>query len=620
MNIIIPMMGNGRRFKDVGYTTSKPLIKAFGKEILMWLLDSIDCKKNNVVIVCRADVEQERLSERLRSKYHDGVSVISLEEDTLGAADTVRIALESGLFNLEEPVIVCDSDTFYEKGHSEDLSNAGNCIFYFEDTGTTPLYSYLQLDNERVSRIAEKEKISDCASVGTYCFESGKIALVHIQNVMNQRKMSKGEYYISSVFQSMIEAGINVGSKKVRSHTCLGTPAQLQGFEPDKKLRICFDIDNTLVSEPKIPADYSSVEPISRNIEFLRYLKSQGHVIILQTARRMKTHSGNVGRLVADIGRVTFETLDKFEIPFDEIYFGKPYADFYIDDKGIDAYGDLEKLTGIYRNEVIARSHNNIASLGASIVKSSTKESIKGELYWYLHAPDVVKDFLPKLIRYSTNSNTTSIEIERIDGPTLSKMLISGTLQNNHINGLIDILGKIHSSQIENTEINICQNYIKKLEQRYFAFGEFKTDETDKVYNKIYNFLNWYEKSNIPVRSNIHGDPVFTNVIIDKHNRMKVIDMRGIQGEIFTITGDKNYDFAKVYQSLVGYDFIIRGLQPDENRLRKFRQIIIELSGLNEEYLSMLAASLLFTCIPLQPDSIKRDIFNLAKSCIINNF
>lgn len=609
-------MGNGKRFKDVGYTSSKPLTRAFGKEILMWLLDSIDCKKNNVVIVCRADIEQERLSERIRSKYHDSVSIVTLEEDTLGAAHTVRIALESGLFDLEEPVIVCDSDTFYEKSHSEDLSNAGNCIFYFEDAGTTPLYSYLQLDNERVSRIAEKEKISDCASVGTYCFESGKIALVHIQNVMNQRKMSKGEYYISTVFQSIIEAGINVGAKKVRSHTCLGTPAQLQGFEPDKKLRICFDIDNTLVSEPKIPADYSSVEPISRNIEFLRYLKSQGHVIILQTARRMKTHSGNVGRLVADIGRVTFETLDRFEIPFDEIYFGKPYADFYIDDKGIDAYGDLERLTGVYRNEMIARSHNDIAALSASIVKSSTKESIKGELYWYLHAPESVKDFLPRLINHNTKANITSLEIERIDGPTLSKMLVSGTLQKIHINGLLDVLKTIHDSQIENTEIDICQNYTKKLEQRYFAFSDFRTDETDKIYNKLHEFLKWYEKSDVPVRSNIHGDPVFTNVIIDKNNRTRVIDMRGLQGETLTLTGDRNYDFAKVYQSLIGYDFVIRGLQPEEHRLKKLRQVIVEASGLDENYLSMLAASLLFTCIPLQPDTVKKDILSLAKACL----
>ena len=41
-----------------------------------------------------------------------------------------------------------------------------------------------------------------------------------------------------------------------------------------KNYRICFDFDNTLVTYPKIPADYTSVEPISENIEFARFLKN----------------------------------------------------------------------------------------------------------------------------------------------------------------------------------------------------------------------------------------------------------------------------------------------------------------------------------------------------------
>lgn len=115
-----------------------------------------------------------------------------------------------------------------------------------------------------------------------------------------------------------------------------------------KILRVCFDIDNTLVTEPQIQGDYSTVKPIDKNILFLKFLKSQGHTIILFTARKMKTHDGNVGKALADIGKITFETLEKFKIPYDEIYFGKPCADFYIDDKAICAHDDLEKLTGIY--------------------------------------------------------------------------------------------------------------------------------------------------------------------------------------------------------------------------------------------------------------------------------
>ena len=130
---------------------------------------------------------------------------------------------------------------------------------------------------------------------------------------------------------------------------CLGTPLQLKFFYNNypkknsinnqieiKNQRICFDLDNTLVTYPTIIDDYTSVKPIEKNIIFLKYLKSFGNTIIIYTARRMKTHNGNIGKINADIGKITFETLHKFNIPYDEIYFGKPYADFYIDDLALN--------------------------------------------------------------------------------------------------------------------------------------------------------------------------------------------------------------------------------------------------------------------------------------------
>ncbi|CAF1536015.1 unnamed protein product [Adineta steineri] len=81
-------------------------------------------------------------------------------------------------------------------------------------------------------------------------------------------------------------------------------------------MRFCFDLDNTLVSYPTIYGDYNSVEPKIHNIQLVRELHMAGHYIIIQTARRMKTHQGNVGAVIADIGKITLETLTKFNIPY----------------------------------------------------------------------------------------------------------------------------------------------------------------------------------------------------------------------------------------------------------------------------------------------------------------
>ena len=132
----------------------------------------------------------------------------------------------------------------------------------------------------------------------------------------------------------------------------LGTPTQLQTFissnawSGDTK-RFCFDLDNTLVTQPLNAGDYTSCRPIVHMVQYLRTLHVRGHYIIIHTARRMRTHQSNIGRVLADVGKLTIAQLEEYEIPYHELIFGKPYADFYIDDKAVLPYIDLEKETGI---------------------------------------------------------------------------------------------------------------------------------------------------------------------------------------------------------------------------------------------------------------------------------
>ena len=63
----------------------------------------------------------------------------------------------------------------------------------------------------------------------------------------------------------------------------------------------------------------------------------------------------------------------------------------------------------------------------------------------------------------------------------------------------------------------------------------------------------------------IHGDPVFTNILINEYDEIKFIDMRGLVGDKLTIYGDWLYDWSKIYQSLIGYDHILLGKEINQN-------------------------------------------------------
>jgi len=100
-------------------------------------------------------------------------------------------------------------------------------------------------------------------------------------------------------------------------------------------MRICIDIDGTIAELRKKGEGYSEVSPKEGAVETLKKLNEEGHYIILYTARNMETFLGNLGKINAVQGPILYEWLRKYEIPYDEVYFGKPSADVYIDDKAI---------------------------------------------------------------------------------------------------------------------------------------------------------------------------------------------------------------------------------------------------------------------------------------------
>lgn len=110
---------------------------------------------------------------------------------------------------------------------------------------------------------------------------------------------------------------------------------------------IIMDIDGTLCEIKRREQDYLDIKPKGKVLNKLKQMKEQGFYIILYTARQMRTYEGNLGKINANTGKKIFQWLEKFEVPFDEIYFGKPWCGkngFYVDDKAIRP-SEFEKLS-----------------------------------------------------------------------------------------------------------------------------------------------------------------------------------------------------------------------------------------------------------------------------------
>jgi len=608
MKILIPLGGIGKRFSDANYTTPKPLIKVLGKPLLFWVIDNLNLSEyDELYITYNESLDKHNLGNIIKSKYPN-IKTKSVP-NTRGAAETIRLAIEH-FFTEDDKLVVLDGDTFYDEDVLSKARLVDNGVMYFNSTDPKPIYSYIKLDSDNtITHIKEKEKISDNANSGCYVFWSVK----KLHQYLVSMDYTQGEVYTSDVIKSMIEGGEEFRGIPVSNFYVLGTPQHIVEFSKSYKVepqRFVFDLDNTLVTYPIISGDYTSVEPIQDTINYLQKLKEAGHHIIVYTARRMRTHNGNVGGVIADIGKITMDTLSKFNIPYDELVFGKPYAHHYIDDLCVNPKMELSKQLGFYLDDIKPRSFNKIVISENSVVKYSQDSKLSGESKYYTDIHQThLSEMFPKLISYGDGY----LEIEKIEGTTFSELFINNMLTERHIDLLLESIDQLHSNKFVHSKNNSYIDYQQKIDDRYKQYDYSKFDSADVVYSEIRNGLDLYLKNEFEL-SSYHGDCVFTNIIFTPTEEVRFIDVKYSE---YGIYGDPNYDYAKIYQSLCGYDEILS----DKYVVESYRQRIKKYfeSKFNEEELNnikLITASLLFSLIPLHDNNKCSQYFELSKELL----
>ena len=92
---------------------------------------------------------------------------------------------------------------------------------------------------------------------------------------------------------------------------------------------IMVDIDDTICyyEEGIEKGNYALANPYTDRIEKVNKLFDEGHTIIYWTARGTMTG--------INWFKITIDQLEKWGCKYHELILGKPHADFFIDDKGI---------------------------------------------------------------------------------------------------------------------------------------------------------------------------------------------------------------------------------------------------------------------------------------------
>jgi len=98
------------------------------------------------------------------------------------------------------------------------------------------------------------------------------------------------------------------------------------------------DIDGTLCGVKALDQSYADLVPLQEMLDKLGEYQLKGFRILLFTSRNMNTYKNNLGQINKHTAPVLIEWLARWNVPYDEILFGKPWPrkrGFYIDDRSI---------------------------------------------------------------------------------------------------------------------------------------------------------------------------------------------------------------------------------------------------------------------------------------------
>jgi len=248
-SLLLPMVGQGSRFSDNGYSLPKPLIEVSGLPMAIQAMMDLPITDNTRIIL-REDMPYiKRLKDAIKSVYISAEFSI-LNHMTDGQATTC-VEGSTGLVS-NDPVTIaaCDNGMLYDSDKFLTLMNSNDIdVIVWAARGypgairNPEMYGWIQSNKEGVIEyISVKEPLSnplnDSIVVGTFTFKKLDYFLKSVERMKDREALVNGEYYVDTAINDALALGLRCVVFEIDSYICWGTPNDLHTFE---YWQSCFD-------------------------------------------------------------------------------------------------------------------------------------------------------------------------------------------------------------------------------------------------------------------------------------------------------------------------------------------------------------------------------------------
>ena len=235
LKVVIPAAGEGSRFKAAGYARPKPFLDVRGQTMIDRVIANVTPAHSDVRVLLRKDhlVSERQAVDRLASK---GIAITEVDQPTEGTACTLLLARR--WLDGDAPLLIANSDQYVDFSVDGFVSDCfdrklDGSILVFREANRDPKWSYARVGSDGlVAEVAEKQAISEWATVGIYLFARGSDYVRSAIDMIARNDRVRGEFYTCPVYNYAIASGLRIGVYEVPSEAMhgMGTPEDLERY------------------------------------------------------------------------------------------------------------------------------------------------------------------------------------------------------------------------------------------------------------------------------------------------------------------------------------------------------------------------------------------------------
>ena len=241
---LVPMAGEGQRYKDAGFKIPKPFIDIDGIPMVVRACKALPNADKNIFVCRKQHLEQYPIKDVLE-KYLNNVIIVSIDKLTDGQAITCLAARDHIPDNSILNIGASDNDMVYDDDNLEKMfqnKELDGWIWTFRNNPAVlqnpKMYGWVKTDKytNKATHVSCKIPISenpilDHAVIGAFTFKKAKSFFDAVHSMIKSNYRINNEFYVDVAIDVAIKSGLNIHVHEVDQYICWGTPQDYYEYQ-----------------------------------------------------------------------------------------------------------------------------------------------------------------------------------------------------------------------------------------------------------------------------------------------------------------------------------------------------------------------------------------------------